>query len=92
MTKEQVEIILTNIGEQEGQKTKLTKVSSIMLYKNLSLYPDDYIDYYFDGDHELLLEYEGEHLSTIYDYSQIFGFTLVGHGHPKYVNRVGVSN
>ena len=98
MTTTQITSILSSINEEPNVLTDLDLVSSIMMYKNSSIYPTGHNKYIFDNDNEVLLEYayneeyDKNILQTVYDYSLIFGFTMADRTHRKGIHRLGVSN
>lgn len=96
MTKDQININLLAADETPGKLTFLENISSIVLFKNSSLYPSENHQFYFDNVNNLLLEYDyfrdgSTKLSAIYDYSLIIAFIFVSNAHPHNVHRLGVS-
>lgn len=96
MTKDQININLLAADETPGKLTFLKNISSIVLFKNSSLYPSETHQFYFDNVNNLLLEYDyfrdrSTRLSAIYDYSLIIAFTFVSNAHPHNNHRLGVS-
>jgi hypothetical protein len=85
MTKEQLDIIFSELNEQFAEESELLygqniwlpmdEVSEIILLSNECVYPDETLQVYFDEENELLLTAEGRYQDNVFVRSKIASAT-----------------
>jgi hypothetical protein len=86
MTKEQLDIIFSELNEQFAEESELLygqniwlpmdEVSEIFLLSNECIYPDETLQVYFDEENELLLTAEGKYENGTFVRSKIASATM----------------